>query len=143
MVCGAESISNLVEEKIGKKIAHDVPNRVWVLDHFRRQFDDYFKRSFGDDDEQTYNFESSNVVCELSRYAPSDLQLAYSDGYYFKPRNSGMFRYVHCKIVQGNGSSLKEGTPCPRKSFIQFSLPFLLTLISFSFWEVDSSQVPT
>jgi hypothetical protein len=73
LVCGAESISNLVEEKIEKKIAHDVPNRVWLLDHFRRQFDDYFKRGFGgdDDDAQTYNFESSNVVCELSRYASS------------------------------------------------------------------------
>lgn len=66
-VCGAESISNLVEEKIGRKIALDVPNRVWVLDQFRRQFDDYFKRRFGADDEQTYNFEVSNLVCELSR----------------------------------------------------------------------------
>ncbi|KAH8756517.1 hypothetical protein BGZ57DRAFT_772360 [Hyaloscypha finlandica] len=66
-VCGAESISNLVEEKIGAKIARDVPNRVWVLDQFRRQFDDFFKRRFGEDDEQTYNFEVSNLVCELSR----------------------------------------------------------------------------
>ncbi|PMD34669.1 hypothetical protein L207DRAFT_588183 [Hyaloscypha variabilis F] len=68
MVCGAESISNLVEEKIEKKVPRDIPNRVWVLDQFRRQFDEYFKRRFGADDaDTTYNFELPNLECELSR----------------------------------------------------------------------------
>jgi len=67
LVCGAESISNLVEEKLGQKIPPDTANRVWVLDQFRRQFDEYFKRRFGADDEATYNFELPNLECELSR----------------------------------------------------------------------------
>jgi hypothetical protein len=72
--------------------------------------------------------------CASSRgRLPANFQLAHSDIYYFKPRNSRMFRYVHCKVVQGNGPPLKAGASCPRKSFILPNPPLLLTLISFSF----------
>ncbi len=67
LVCGAESISNLVEEKIASKIARDCPNRAWVLDQFRRQFDELYKSRFGADDDDTYNFKLPNLECELSR----------------------------------------------------------------------------
>ena len=68
MVGGAESISNLVEEKIGKLVAHDKPNRAWLLDQFRRQFDECYKRRFGiDDDNDSYVFRMSGEELELSR----------------------------------------------------------------------------
>ena len=67
LVCGAESISNLVEEKIASKIAQDYPNRAWVLDQFRRQFDELYKSRFGAEDDETYNFNLPNLECDLSR----------------------------------------------------------------------------
>jgi hypothetical protein len=68
LVGGAESISNLVEEKIGKLVAHDKPNRAWLLDQFRRQFDECYKRRFGlDDDNDSYVFRLPGEELELSR----------------------------------------------------------------------------
>lgn len=67
LVCGAESISNLVEEKIASKLAQDYPNRAWILDQFRRQFDELYKSRFGADDDDIYNFNLPNLECELSR----------------------------------------------------------------------------
>jgi len=56
-----------VEEKIASKIAQDYPNRAWVLDQFRRQFDEMYKRRFGAEDDETYNFNLPNLECDLSR----------------------------------------------------------------------------
>jgi hypothetical protein len=72
LVCGAESISNLVEEKLGRQIAHDYPNRTWVLDRFRRQFDELYKKNFGEyfsNDKYNFDIESRGLEssCELTR----------------------------------------------------------------------------
>jgi hypothetical protein len=68
LVCGAESISNLVEEKIARLVAHDKPNRAWLLDQFRRQFDECYKRRFGsDDDDDNFVFTLPGEELELSR----------------------------------------------------------------------------
>lgn len=68
MVCGAESISDLVEEKLGRQIPHNYPNRTWVLDQLRRQFDDYYKGTFGEDDgEEKYPLDIQDLSFKLSR----------------------------------------------------------------------------
>lgn len=69
MVCGAESISNMVEERLAQRLREDYPNRTWVLDSFRRQFDECYKIYFGEDDSPTYPFQvpGSNFDIELSR----------------------------------------------------------------------------
>jgi hypothetical protein len=58
LVGGAEAISNLFEEKIGKHIPTGQANRPWVLDRLRRNFDDFYKPHIGGNDDATsYTFE--------------------------------------------------------------------------------------
>ncbi|KAE9366137.1 hypothetical protein N431DRAFT_430296 [Stipitochalara longipes BDJ] len=74
LVGGAESISNLVEEKIGKLVAQNKPNRTWLLDQFRRRFDEHYKRRFGhdDDDDDNFVFQAQGEEVELSRQDIAD-----------------------------------------------------------------------
>jgi hypothetical protein len=56
-VYGAETISNKVEEMLGNFVPANQPNRPYVLDQLRRQFDEWYKAIFGDDDYKTFTFE--------------------------------------------------------------------------------------
>jgi hypothetical protein len=48
IVCGAETISNAFELLAASKIRHDMPNRAYVIDQMRRDFDKKYKHTFGD-----------------------------------------------------------------------------------------------
>ena len=69
-VYGAESISNLVEDMFGKIVPPNHPNRPYVLDQLRRQFDEMYKTIFGEDEYETYAFEipGSPEVINVPRY---------------------------------------------------------------------------
>jgi hypothetical protein len=79
-VYGAETISNKVEEMLGNFVPASQPNRPYVLDQLRRQFDEWYKAIFGDDDYKTFIFKfldsqgsEKEIIVERYVLAPHNL----------------------------------------------------------------------
>lgn len=70
LVGGAESISNLFEEKIARRVPAGLANRPWIVDQLRRQFGEWYKSSIGGEDEcESYDFTipGSNEDIDIPR----------------------------------------------------------------------------
>jgi hypothetical protein len=79
-VYGAETISNKVEEMLGNFVPASQPNRPYVLDQLRRQFDEWYKAIFGNDDYNTFIFKfldsqgsEKEIIVERYVLAPRNL----------------------------------------------------------------------